>query len=71
MLFFVTVTARTHQSRQARVGMSQMGLGRVKTPYPGKSVRRQDTGSVSGRDRGHQRLGSDDVHNPHQIVGEN
>jgi hypothetical protein len=52
-------------------GMSQMGLGRVKTPILGKPVRSQDTGSVSGHDRSHQQFDPDDVHDPCQIVGQN
>jgi hypothetical protein len=40
-----------------------------KKTYPAKSMRNQDP-LVSGCDRGHQRLGSDDVHDPCQIVGQ-
>ena len=32
-------------------------------------MRSQD-GLVSGRDRGHQRLGPDDVHGPCQVIGQ-
>ena len=45
------------------MAMSETGLGRVKTPSPGKSVRSHDR-SVSGHDRSHQRLGPDDVYDP-------
>jgi hypothetical protein len=43
--------------------MSLMGLGRVKTPFQ-RSRWEARTGSVSGHDRSHQRLGPDDVYDP-------
>jgi len=49
--------------------MSVKGLGRVKTPFQGSRSEAR-TGSVSGRDRSHQRLGPDDVHDPCQVIGE-
>ena len=51
------------------IRMSGPGLGRVKTRFPGKSVEAR-TGLVSGHDRGRQRLGPDDVHDPCQIEGQ-
>ena len=41
--------------------MSGMGLGRVKTPVPRKSMRIR-IGSVSCHNRSYQRLGPDNVH---------
>src|SRR6516164_5407757 len=49
--------------------MSALGLGRVKTGQ-GRSVLRARSRGVSARDRGDQRLGSDDVQDPCQIVGQ-
>ncbi|MET4424246.1 hypothetical protein ABIB87_006856 [Bradyrhizobium sp. JR18.2] len=49
--------------------MTASGLGRVKTPFR-ESRGESRTGSTSGHDRGHQRLGPNDVHNPGQIVGQ-
>ena len=46
-----------------------LGLGRVKTPFRGSRREGQDR-PVSGRDRGHQRLVPNDVHDPGQIVGQ-
>jgi hypothetical protein len=40
--------------------MSALGLGRVKTPFPGQL----ETGLVSGCDRSDERLDPDDIHNP-------
>src|SRR6267143_89916 len=48
---------------------SALGLGRVKTPFQGSRWEAR-TGSVSGCDRSHQRLGPDDVHDPCQIIGQ-
>src|SRR5580693_8586899 len=50
--------------------MSRLGLGRVKTALA-MSRLAGGPSSVSGHDRGDQRLDPDDVHYPGQIIGEN
>ena len=50
--------------------MSAKGLGRVKTPFPWEVGEKLGTAPVSGRDRSHQRLGPNDVHDSCQIVGQ-
>jgi hypothetical protein len=47
-----------------------MGLGRVKTVSQGRRTWEPGPRCVSGHDRSHQRLGTDDVHDPCQIIGE-
>src|ERR1700749_2450689 len=55
---------------QTNVLMSEFGLGRVKTALA-MSRLAGGPSSVSGHDRGDQRLDPDDVHYPGQIIGEN
>ena len=50
--------------------MSGSDLGRVKTPFVGKSVRSQ-TGPASGRDRGDQRHYPNNIYYSGQIIGQN
>jgi hypothetical protein len=50
--------------------MAAPGLGRVKTVSQGRRTWEPGPRCVSGHDRSHQRLGTDDVHAPCQITGE-
>ena len=47
----------------------RFGSWSCKNTSPRRALRSRD-GSVSGRDRGHQRLGPDDVHGPCQVIGQ-
>ena len=64
------------RSKDDLIGTDRLNLDNVckgswpcKNFIPGKPERRSDR-SASGRDRGHQRLCPNDVHNPGQIVGQ-
>jgi hypothetical protein len=50
--------------------MAAPGLGRVKTVSQGRRTWEPEPRCVSGHDRSHQRLGTDDVPDPCQIIGE-